>query len=442
MYINSSGNYGGEITFAENLTLSSGHLVLGASVSPQFGAAEDGTYIYNFGSAGLASTAGKLELYQGEDLIDEICWGKLDCTNNFAKFSTKAEDNYSLIRCMEECSDGAAFIAQKYYPEPDFSSITENTNEPDPSEPSAPEPEPEPSTTEPSCTGIVFSEIYSYYVESASEQFVELYNPTQSDILLDSCSLEYKTASIALSGTIAPDDYYVVQDSNLTLTKNPTVSNVISIKNGQGDIVAAANHPHGQKKGTSYAIFDIYSDDSSWHQTYALTPGAPNDYQEFQNCPSGKVINPSTGNCIKEQEETTTECPVGKYLNPLTGRCKNIELASSLAACKDGYERNPETNRCRKISTVSDTELTPCKDGYERNPETNRCRKIRENAGESTDYAPTPTEEEANYQNPKIFIALAAIITVVLLGVVYVIYQYRRELRKALRLVWSKLRRV
>ena len=445
VYTNSSGNFGGEISFAENLALSSNRLVLGALVNPQFNAIEDDAYVYNFGSAGLASTAGKVELYFGDIVIDEICWGKLECANNYAKFSTKEEDNYSLVRCAEECLGGAPFDMQKYYPEPDFGSITEIANEPSSSEPSMFEPEsgPGPSVDESSCEGVIFSEIYSYYINSVTEQFVELYNPTQKDILLDSCLLEYKTTSIVLNGIIAPSGYYVFRDSSLALTKNPTASNTISIRNGQGDIIATVDYPHGQKKGASYAIFDINSNNPSWRQTYAPTPGALNDYQEFQTCPSDKVINPSTGNCIKKQEEATTKCPTGKYLNPLTGRCKSVTSSSSLAACKDGYERNPETNRCRKISTISSTELTPCKDGYERNPETNRCRKIRENIGESVDYAPTPAEDgSSNYQNPKIFTAVAAIAAAALLAATYVIYQYRRELRKALRFVLSKLRRV
>lgn len=72
-YINSAGKLAGELSFADNLVLTTDHLVLGASVSPQFAIAEGSFYLYNFGSSGIASTSGKLELYQGEDKIDEIC---------------------------------------------------------------------------------------------------------------------------------------------------------------------------------------------------------------------------------------------------------------------------------------------------------------------------------------------------------------------------------
>ncbi len=118
VYTNSSGNSAGELGFPENVILSSSHLVLGATVNPTF-SAEGSYYTYNFGSAGLASTAGKLELYQGEHKIDEICWGKLECAAQNPKFATKYDDNYSLVRCDSECAEGQSYSLQKYYPEPD-----------------------------------------------------------------------------------------------------------------------------------------------------------------------------------------------------------------------------------------------------------------------------------------------------------------------------------
>ena len=336
VYTNSSGNHAGEITFAENLVLSSNRLILGASVNPQYSSIPSSPYVYNFGTAGLASTAGKLELYHGENLIDEVCWGKIECEQNYAKFSTKAEDNTSIVRCEEDCPDNSTYVTQKYYPEPNFDSIAEKTPESVPPEPSPPEPdinvEHEQSLPQDSCDGIVISEIYSYYINSPQEQFIELYNPSQNNLSLTGCSLEYKTSSL------------------------------ITIKDAQDAIVASVNYPHGQRKGVSYALFGIDTDDSGWLQTYSPTPGAPNKYQEFQSCPSGKVINKATGNCIKEQENTSITCPAGKYLNPLTRRCKTIETAAvALAPCKDGYERNPETNRCRKKTTASANNLAPCK---------------------------------------------------------------------------------
>lgn len=428
VYTNSSNKLAGEITFADNLLLSAEQLVLGASASPQYSVADGSYYVYNYGSSGMASTAGKLELFQGETLIDQICWGKIECSANFTKFATKQEDNYSLVRCDVDCFEGKSYAAQKYYPELRLDSITEIVSEP--------------AIPEPSCDGVVISEIFSYYAEDVAEQFVELYNPTAEPIILDSCIVRYKTTTYPLGGEISPGAYYSFQNPNLSLTKNPTTQNEISIEDLNGRKITSASYPHGQKKGTSYALFDIGTDNPFWRQTFFSTPGEANIYQEFQSCPVGKVINTATGNCINEQQTTVTTCPTGKYLNPLTGRCKNIETTSSLTPCKDGYERNPETNRCRKIATTASTELSPCKDGYERNPETNRCRKVRENTGDEAAYAPTPTEQGETYYNPKIFIAVTAIVVAVLAGFAYVLYQYRLEIRKAFKAVSSRFHKV
>ncbi len=295
---------------------------------------------------------------------------------------------------------------------------------------------------EQSCEGIIVSEIFSYYSEDATEQYIELYNPTLDAIMLDACVLRYKTNTYNLSSSVPSGGYYLFRNAELILTKNPATSNIITIENSSGDIIASASYPHGQKKGSSYALFEPSSESSFWRQTYFTTPGTANIYQEFQSCPSGKTINPSTGNCVKETAFEVATCPNGKYLNPLTNRCKKIEATSTaLAACKEGYERNPETNRCRKIEATT-SELAPCKEGYERNPETNRCRKIRENTGETLDYAPVSTQKEITYRNPKIFIAIIAVAAAILAGVIYTFYQYRQEIRKLIKNIVSRFRKI
>ena len=64
--------YTGEFTFGEYVYLTSEYLVLGYKGSPQYQDAPE-TFLYNFSSSGLASTAGKLELYYRDELIDEVC---------------------------------------------------------------------------------------------------------------------------------------------------------------------------------------------------------------------------------------------------------------------------------------------------------------------------------------------------------------------------------
>ena len=456
-YTNSAGNLAGEIAFADNLVLTTDHLVLKADVSSPSIAEENSPYLYNFGSSGLASTAGKLELYQGEHKIDEICWGKIECTEKYAKFATKEEENYSLVRCVGLCTDDRTYNLAKYYPDININSIIEVSPQQD-----------DDVGLEEDCEGVIITELYSNYDNNISEQFIELYNPNVEPISLHGCFLEYKNNNYPLDGELKAGEYYIFQNQNLKLTKDPSDSNTVTIINRNRDIKAQLEYPHGQKKGTSYALFDIASTKPFWRQTYHRTPGEGNIYQEFQTCPNGKTVNPKTGNCIKEDNakiEPTT-CPTGKYLDPLTNRCKNIEAATILTPCKEGYERNPETNRCRKVTSASteltpckegyernpetnrcrkvtntSAELTPCKEGYERNPKTNRCRKIRENAGEATAYAPEPASEQ-QYQNPKIFIASAAVIVAIITGIGYIIYQYRGEIRKFLRNLCLRIRKV
>lgn len=230
----------------------------------------------------------------------------------------------------------------------------------------------------------------------------------------------YKTKSISLTGIISPGAYYTYQDPSLVLTKDPSVFNTYTIADTEVLL------PHGQKKGTSYALFNIGSTDEKWLQTYAPTPGAENIYQQFQTCEEGKTINPDTGNCIKVTETKETICPEGKYLNLLTGRCKNI-TTSTTTACKEGYYRNPETNRCKKIATTST--LAECADGYERNPETNRCRKIRT---ETAQEYPIAEIDENSYTNPKIFVATGVIVLLIAAGAGYAIYQYRKEIKQSI----------
>ena len=340
---------------------------------------------------------------QGDQLIDEICWGKLECANPGPKFATKQEENMSLVRCSEQCE--TTFISETYYPD-----IIESIKSLEP-------------PADASCEGLIISEIHSYYIDSPAEQFIELYNSSTEPINLLKCQILYKNKSYSLDGELSPNGYYVYQNPDLILTKDPTSYNQYALKYASGDIFYEMILPHGQKKGTSYAIFDANSPGEQWLRTYAITSGAENIYQEFQSCGEGKVINPETGNCIKEEIDSEITCPEGKYLNSLTGRCKTIPTVKT-TTCKEGYYLNPSTGRCKKYN---ETEIKECQEGYERNPETNRCRKIR---ADITDSYPVAEISADDYANPKIFVATAVIASLAILGLVYVVYQYRKEIKQ------------
>jgi len=87
-------------------------------------------------------------------------------------------------------------------------------------------------------------------------------------------------------------------------------------------------------------------------------------------CPSGKIINPETGRCVKKSGEigkrilsgNTTKkvsvrkraspkkCPSGKIRNPTTGRCITPKKPK---ICADGKVINPKTGRCITPKTAT-----------------------------------------------------------------------------------------
>ena len=239
---------------------------------------------------------------------------------------------------------------------------------------------------------------------SASEQYIELYNSGAS-CELEGLALRHKNKNYVLSGNISSGAYFAYQNEALVLTKNPTTENTIELIEGE-NILDSASYPHGQKSGLSYNLID-----NEWKLSYARTPGEANIYQEFQSCPEGKEINPETGNCVNAAETTETVCPEGKYLNPETGRCKTIEN-NELTECAEGYERNPETNRCRKIQTT-----------------------------DASEYA-VKTSAETSYSVPKRFAAYGLLILAAVAGLGYLTFQFRYEIGKFSRSVFSSLKRL
>ena len=267
----------------------------------------------------------------------------------------------------------------------------------------------------PVCSGLRFSEILTYYIDDASEQFIELYNSGSSPAQLSRCKLRYKKKLYTLStepAILSPSSYFVYRPI-VKLTKNPTTENLFEILDVNGTVVDTLSLPHGQKSGTSYALMGANADGSdNWQITYNPTPGEPNVYQEFRTCPAGKIINEATGNCVNAStlSSAAKDCGPGKYRNPATGRCKSLSSSSS--------------------------EQAPCKEGYERNPETNRCRKIRDNNG--TDYPVVPLTDTEDTTS---FVALWAIAAIAGLGAIYVVFQFRKEIIYFFRKLFTKLKK-
>lgn len=403
-YVNSSGTGTTLLNFSEGTLMTGETLLMRLARSPDSNLS-DATY-----TTTLAISSGHLELLYGDITIDSVCWSTgTDCSSAF-----KSSDPTSLVRNLQT---GQFTHESDYLPNFDPDSPALILPPPESSDNPNDQPLDSSDETSPSasCKGLEFSEIYTYYSDSSSEQFVELYNSTDEPISLTFCTLRYKNKTYPLSGQIPADSYYAYYPSKsepqFTFTKNPSSSNSVELLDYDKTPVDILTYSHGQKKSTAYARFHDSVGDELWQQTYSPTPGAANNYQEFRTCPAGKVINPATGNCIKSSSPNSTataDCPAGKYRNPLTGRCKNIESAT--------------------------TEAKPCAEGYERNPETGRCRK-KQGINDGAGYALVPNTSTSSTH----FVATGIIILLISCGSLYIIFQFRREIARATRKVRQRL---
>ena len=383
-YTNSSGNYAVLVDFPENSFMTGERILLRLASSPDH---ELATVNY---TKTLAFKAGPLVLKRGEEIIDSVCWdGSAECLTPF-----KSASPTTLVRNLET----GEFEHQTNY-EPIYDENSYYVDE-------IKEDEGYGEVTS-KCRGLIFSEVLSYYDDSKDEQFVEFYNTTSEQILLDGCLLKYKSKTYPLSGIVKAEGYLSRYLTDFSITKNPTNSNTLELIDANGEIVDKLTYSNGQRKGTSWALIGYdEKGEQIWRTTYAPTPGEPNNYQEFRTCDAGKVINEATGNCVKVTTVEPKTCPAGQYLNPLTGRCRTIKLTSEKT----------------------------CKEGYALNEETGRCKKIKENTG--ADYSLVTEVYEENVS----FTGLYLVLGVVVVGIIYIIYEFRREILKLLHKVFRRSR--
>ncbi len=377
-YTNSSGNYSILFEFPENSWMTGETLLLRLASSP-----ESELAAVNYTKT-LAFKA-QLDLKMNGEVMDEVCWtGKEGCYKDF-----KSASPTILVRNLET---GSFEHVMEYEPTFDEKSyyVEEKQDE---------------NEKNSQCKGLEFSEILSYYETLKAEQFIEIYNRSSEQILLDGCSIRYKNKNYTLSGVLGSEKYLVYYPKEFSLTKNPTNANMLEIIDTDGSVVDKLMYPNGQRKGTAYALIGYdKKGEEIWRVTYAPTPGEPNNYQEFKTCEAGKVINEETGNCVKVTSVAEKICKEGYYLNLLTGRC-------------------------RKIETVAEK---TCKEGYYLNPETGRCRKIKENTGANYSLEPE------NYREESSFVALYAVLGVVGLGLIYLIFEFRLEIWRLLGKVFRR----
>ena len=382
-YTNSSGNFSVLLEFPEYSYMTGENILLRLASSP-------GAELANLTYSKTLAMKGGLSLLMNGEVVDEVCWtGKEDCQKTFASSRPT-----TLVRNLETGEFEHVLV---YEPEYDAGSYYVEASEETVEEATV--------KAAPQCRGLQFSEILSYYETAKSEQFIEFYNSGQSAVILDGCRVRYKNKKYVLSGVVEPEGYYAYYPVGFSLTKNPTNSNKLEIVDVDEEVVDVLEYPNGQRKGTAYAWLGYDGGGGEiWKTTYAPTPGAPNNYQEFKTCEEGKVINKVTGNCVKVTSVSEKVCQEGYYLNILTGRCKKMTVA---------------------------TEKT-CKEGYYLNPETNRCRKIKENKG--ADYSLEPE----SYEESSSFVALYAVLGVMGVGLIYLGWEFRSEIKKLWGKIWRR----
>lgn len=394
VYINSSLNEYDVYSFGEESEMVGESLLLRLASSSEvknasdFREVSDAIYTRN-----MAQGAGQIKLIFDDEEIDSVCWGFSD-SSCVTKFNSNKPT--TLVREFSEEEIG------------EFEHVADYTPSYDPEKPGLVIHEKEEEKVEPKCQTVEFSEILTYFETSSTEQFIELFNRGEESVELSECVIKYKNKVYNLSGAIEGNGFrtfYPVSEWGVALTKNPSSSNKLELIDVDGSVVDTLVYTSGQRKGVSFAMVGHNRDGSeNWEQTYAVTPNRENVFQEFKTCPIGKVINLETGNCVNETSlvKTQAACPEGKYRNPLTGRCKSY-------------------------ATTASAELKPCAEGYERNPETGRCRKIVKNDGAEYAIEPEVFEERSS------FVAIWAIVAVVAAGIVYIIFQYREEIREKLK---------
>ncbi len=233
------------------------------------------------------------------------------------------------------------------------------------------------------CSGLKLSEIAA----NNDPQFIEVYNESSSPLDISGCQLQTnrsQSVSYAFEAdTILDAGEYravAIAGSGLTLTK--TTTGTVYILSSDGFSEVDSRSYENLDDGTSLALVG-----GRWLQTFSVTPGSENSFEEYLPCQDGYIRNEETGKCNKIQVATVLKaCGDNQYRSEETGRCRTLAtLASTVSVCAANQYRNPETNRCKLISSTTD-EPKACPVGQERNLTTNRCRTIVSNVIPAADF--------------------------------------------------------
>ncbi len=272
------------------------------------------------------------------------------------------------------------------------------------------------------CSELRLSEIAANH----SPQFIEVYNASTEAIDISGCQLQTNrsqtvTYSFPDNTTLAAGAIRTVAISDTPLSLTKTMSGTVYILSSDSSVEVDSRSYENLDSNTSLALVG-----GRWLQTFAVTPGATNEYEEYPPCQAGYIRNIETGRCNKIiVKADPTRCAANQYRNPETNRCRLLPTATSLLTpCKENQYRNPETNRCKAIATAASA-LKPCAANQERNSETNRCRKVTSTMPVA-DFA--VTKDTANTSGATLgWVAFASVGGLL---VMYGVWEWRSEIRK------------
>ena len=336
----------------------------------------------------LAKSGGHVRLMNGTSMVDCVSWGSAVAISGCDKVSAVATAGYTIQRQSGNNtyikSNGVSNIKPA---SPQGNNVYAVPTDP----PVVLPPVNPPNTPGNNCEGVQLSEILANPAgDDGQGEYIELYNPANSDQTLYGCSLQLSNGK-----------QYIFKSADVLTAHQyrafPYATTALQLSNSGASVTLTT------ASGQITVTYPAVGDDEAWaliggiwSVTNRPTPSLTNlpSTEEATNnesmaslvtqsepCPAGKYRNPTTNRCrnISLLDEASTACTVGQERNPSTGRCRKIATASTQAACQPNQERNPDTGRCRKIETANTQK--PCETGQERNAETGRCRKVQAATG-------------------------------------------------------------
>lgn len=384
----------------------------------------DLAFLKNGASGTLAKTSGSVQLVDASSsVVDWVGWGKATVEPGWPLLPAP-DPGYSFKRILpgDPLYGGVlAFTAATLPATPQGGDYVPSLV------PDSDDAEDPPADTPPNsingCAGAIISEVLPNPGGSdAGHEFIELFNSTEQNISLLSCSIQLSGGKTYAFGdmVLAPYAYASLSDSQTGLALPNSAGGTLWLIDSDNTELQTVSYPAALADNESWALIG-----STWEATYAPTPGRENISQPTIPCPVGQVRSEDTGRCksiATTAAATPAPCKQGQERNPLTNRCRSVLAASTtVKPCKPDETRNPLTNRCRKTVAGVST-LTPCKTGYVRNPQTNRCRKLINSNAKLAKVSDVKSVESANTSGWWI----AGILTLAALA--YAAYEWRHDI--------------